>query len=154
MLDSTIKKFIELFGECLEDDKKDLQEYVVQASASRIEGIIELKGFYKTHTPNETFYSFADLPRIIEKKNQVVALGNKFFPYERVRQVLENFFVNNVEVGLYHGKGASALVFKLDEEYGIMMANKVEKEKKDPNEVLYRWDDLFFHKSFGDDMEL
>ena len=149
-----IKKFIELFGECLEDDKEDLQEYVIQASASKIEGLISLKGFYKEHAPRETFYNFTELPRVMEKKNQVVALGNKFFPYERVKKVLENFFTSNVEIGLYHGREASALIFKLDEEYGIMMANKVEKEKKDPDEVLYRWNDLFFHKEFGDDMEL
>lgn len=148
------EKFIELFGECVEDDKKELQDFVVIASASRIEGIIELEKFYETHTPRETFYSIVPLPKIKDRKNQVIAFGNKFFPFERIKKIIENFFQYNVEVGLYHGRGASALVFKLDDDYGIMIANKVDKKKKDPNEILYTWDDLFFHKEFGDDMEL
>lgn len=149
-----IKKFNELFGKCLEEDNKNMREYVIQASASRIEGLISLEKFYKDHTPRESFYNFTELPKIINKKNQVIAFGNRFFPFERVKKVLENFFQNGVEVGLYHGKGVSVLVFKIDENYGIMMANKKDKKKKDTNEVLYRWEDLFFHKNFGDDMEL
>ena len=145
------KKFISLFGETVEKNKQD---YILVLSASRIEGIISLNLFYKTHTSCETRYNFTDLPKVMEHKNQVIAFGNRYFPFERIKTILENFFQNSVEVGLYHGKEASVLVFKLDDDFGIMIANKVNNEKKDPYEILYKWNDLFFHKSFGDDMEL
>ena len=145
------EEFRELY--IIEDEELD-SDWIILASVGKVEALIDLKIFNKTRPKREVLYSMIDLPKIKNNRHQNIVFGNKYFDYKRAKRILDKFFGRNVEVGLYIGEGASILLFKLDEDYGIGLVCKIDNKKEDKHEILYKWDELFFHKNFGDDMEL
>lgn len=153
MLDSTIKKFTELFGEALEEDYDP--ETFVAVSANRWLGLVQLN---KLHDLYSTFrrYTIQNMPKPDKKKIEIVKYQNRFFKLDIIRTILKEFYNNSVfEVTIGKRNRFFLLIFKLGE-YGIVFPHLEEEDKEMINywEVEYKWNDIFLEFTVQDDMIL
>lgn len=163
-MQTLVEKFNDIFGEAIEVIKR---KYVVAISAPRIEALVHLPTMFARHKSNLTHYNVVELPKEESRKNQIVTFGTRSFNYKRVKKIVEGFFNSFVDAGVCVIDNLNLLLFKINEEHGIILAEREEnlddrflmkliddKIIENTYNIYYDWDGLFTHQNFGDDMEL
>jgi len=151
-LNSTKKKFKELFGETVEPYNNSIVEAV---SANSVIALVNEGFLNRFQSGKFTKYVINKIPKK-EKQFQVVKFNNLYFDFDIIRKIIDNFLGSIIEVAVCSTKGVNSLAFKVGE-YAIVMGEKREDrpETLTKYEINYNWNDIFNEqKTFASDMIL
>ena len=91
-MQTLVEMFNDLFGEAIEVINK---KFVVAVSAPRHEALVHLPTMFLRYEVNLTHYNVEELPKVNDKKNQIVIFSARAFDYKKVKKIVEGFFNNS-----------------------------------------------------------
>ena len=148
MLDDTVKKFKEVFGEAIE-----CADFYIALSDNSCVGLIE-----NTYSRLDwETYTQLNMPKIDDDRFEVVKKGNLYFDFKILRTVLKEFIGSGSFSILIYTTCAELNVLMIDlKDCVLIIGEKIAKRpitiKK--YEVIYDWNNIFNENKMGDDMIL